>query len=150
MRKKFTYILLLALTSFSTFSYCQVKNSLHVGFHYFNIEDEKFAFDFINIGYQKDFKKRFNWDTNLGLIGYSRQDKSPISLYPDVVISDPNAYFDDFNQTSIIAFNSRIGYSIIKNKKFNMGLAVGLTTVYAIESRFTTGNSFYDPNTGFI
>jgi hypothetical protein len=141
---------MIILFAFISISYGQKKSSLHLGIHYFNLEDEKFALDFINIGYQKEFTKRFNWDTSLGFISYSRQDKSFIHPYTDVIITDPNAYFDDFNQTSILAFNSRIGYSIIKKKKFNMGLALGITTVYAIESRYSTGNSFYNPNTNFI
>jgi hypothetical protein len=141
---------MIILFAFISISYGQKKSSLHLGIHYFNLEDEKFALDFINIGYQKEFAKRLNWDTSLGFISYSRQDKNFIKPYADVIINDPNAYFDDFNQTSILAFNSRIGYSIIKKKKFNMGLALGITTVYAIESRFSTGNSFYNPNTNFI
>ena len=148
MRKNILTLILL-LYFFST-SFGQTKKSLHVGFHYFNLEDQKFALDFVNIGYQKDFAKRFNWDSSLGFIAYSRENKKPAIVYPGVIIKDPNAYFDDFNQTSIIAFNSRIGYSFIKRPKLKVGVAVGLTTAYAIESRYSIGNSFFDPNSNFI
>lgn len=148
--KKTIFTILLLISLFGS-SFGQSNRNLHLGFHYFNLEDNKFAVDFINIGYQKDLSKRLNWDNNVGFIAYSRQQKNYIySPYPGDIITNPDAYFDDFNQTSIFAFNSRIGYSIISKKKVKIGLAVGLTTVYAIESRFSIGNSFYNPNTGFI
>lgn len=130
--------------------YAQKQQSLHVGFHYFNLEDEKFTLDFINIGYQKDLSKRFNWDTSLGFISYSREDKSVIIRNNDPNIDQSKNFFTDINQTSILAFNSRIGYSFVKKPKKKIGLAVGLTTVYAIENRYMGGNSFYNPNTGFL
>ena len=130
--------------------YAQKQQSLHVGFHYFNLEDEKFALDFINIGYQKDLSKRFNWDTSLGFISYSREDKSVIIRNNDPNIDQSKNFFTDINQTSILAFNSRIGYSFINKPKKKIGFAIGLSTVYAIENRFLAGNSFYNPKTGFL
>jgi hypothetical protein len=148
MRKNILTLILLLY--FLSNSFGQTKNSLHVGFHYFNLEDEKFALDFVNIGYQKDFAKRFNWDSSLGFIAYSRENKKPAIVYSGVIINDPNAYFNDFNNTSIISFNSRLGYAFIKSEKMKIGLGLGISTVYAVESRYSVGSSFFDPNTNFI
>lgn len=99
--KKTMFTILLLISLFGC-SFGQSNSNLHLGFHYFNLEDDKFAVDFINIGYQKDLSKRLNWDSNIGFIAYSRADKKPAIVYPGLVITDPNAYFNDFNQTSIL------------------------------------------------
>jgi hypothetical protein len=144
-------LIILICAWFITFnSYAQKQQSLHVGIHYFEIEDAKFALDFINIGYQKELSKRFIWDTSLGFISYSREEKSIIIRNNDPNIDQSKNFFTDINQTSVLAFNSRIGYSFVKKPKKKIGLAVGLTTVYAIENRYMGGNSFYNPNTGFL
>jgi hypothetical protein len=46
----------------------QSKSNIHIGVHYFNLEDDKFSLDFIELGYTKKLSNRFNWDTNIGLI----------------------------------------------------------------------------------
>ena len=144
-------LIILICAWFITFnSYAQKQQSLQVGIHYFEIEDAKFALDFINIGYQKELSKRFIWDTSLGSISYSREENFIIIRDNDPNIDQSKNFFTDINQTSILAFNSRIGYSFVKKPKKKIGLAVGLTTVYAIENRYMAGNSFYNPNTGFL
>lgn len=130
--------------------YAQKQQSLHVGAHYFEIEDAKFALDFINIGYQKDLSKRFNWDTSLGFISYSNEDPLIIIRNDDPRIDQSKNFINSFNQTSILAFNSRIGYHIIKKEKIKAGLGVGVTSVYAIENRHQSFNSFYIPSTGYL
>jgi hypothetical protein len=141
-------IVLVAITISNLFA--QNKSNLHFGAHYFNIEDEKFALDFFNIGYQKDLNKRFNWDTNLGFINYGRANKSSIISENNFIINPEDNFFYNNNNTSMICLNTRIGYSFIANKQMKLGLAMGVTVVMAKESRFLTGVSSYNPNSGFI
>jgi hypothetical protein len=143
MRKLFILLFFISILSYSLKA--QKIESLHFGLHYFNIEDDKFSVDFINIGYQRNFKKNWLWDTSLGYISYSRENLESYNAY--FITSLDNPTFNAFNQTSIIALNSRIGYILSRQKKSNFGLAVGVTTVYKVEDYFATSVSFYNPNT---
>ncbi|WP_299289743.1 hypothetical protein [uncultured Mucilaginibacter sp.] len=119
----------------------QTSNNLQIGFHLMNIEDDKFALDYLKIEYQKDISKYSAFSTSFGFAAYTKYSSS--KFFPSLHLpeEDIKRFNQSNNQSSLFMFNVNYVYNIYPFKRGNFVVKAGPTVSYLIEVRDTDGFS---------
>lgn len=116
-------------------------NNLQMGLHLMNLEDDKFALDYLKVEYQKDISRHSAFTTSIGFASYTKHYNS--KLYPDLDLPEEReeGFVKDNNHSSLIMFNVNYAYRFYPFKRGNMIVKVGPTVSYLIETRFFSGSA---------
>ncbi len=138
-------VILLLLLAFYSFLMAQstdkssipnkTANNLQVGFHLMNIEDNKFALDYLKLEYQRDLTRHSSFSSSIGFAAYTKQSYS--RLFPSLHLPEENVQgFDqNNNQSSLVIFNINYVYNVLFTKRGNFVVKIGPTVSYLLEAR---------------
>jgi len=126
----------------------KTANNLQVGFHLMNIEDDKFALDYLKLEYQRDLTRHSSFSSSIGFAAYTKHWYS--KFFPSLHLpeEDIRGFRQDNNQSSLIIFNVNYVYQVLFSKKGNFVIKLGPTVSYLLETRNFGGRaqSAYTPN----
>lgn len=119
----------------------QTSNNLQMGFHLMNLEDDKFALDYLKVEYQKDVSKHSAFSTSFGLAAYTKYLNTKFFPSFHLPEEDVKGFNQSNNQSSLFMFNVNYVYNIYPFKRGNIVVKVGPTVSYLLEARDYTGFS---------
>ena len=119
----------------------KTSNNLQMGFHLMNLEDDKFALDYLKIEYQKDMSKHSAFSTSFGFAAYTKYSNTKFFPSFNLQEEDVKGFNQSNNQSSLFMFNVNYVYNLYPFKKGNFVVKVGPTVSYLIEARDFSGFS---------
>jgi len=131
----------LAQKSGSNTTSAKTTNNLQMGFHLMNLEDDKFALDYLKVEYQKDVSKHSAFSTSIGFAAYTKYANSRFFSSLHLPEEDIKGFNESNNQSSLVIFNINYVYNIYPFTKGNFVIKVGPTLSYLIEARNSGGFS---------
>jgi len=119
----------------------KTSNNLQVGFHLMNLEDDKFALDYLKMEYQKGISKHSAFSTSFGFAAYTKYAYSRFFSSLHLPEEDVKGFNQSNNHSSLFMFNVNYVYNIFPFKRGNLVVKIGPTVGYLIEARDYSGYS---------